>query len=256
MVHRMFRTLERSLPHAGRNNGDRTAAWLPDHSRCVALSDQCRGRGRLCEDLARRPARRLAAGEFVYRMGDAALSVYLVRHGLVKTAVVSPGGQELTLRIHRDGDVFGELCLCSEERREQAVALEATEIVAITLETLVTRLLQDPMAALDLTSVACEHLAEVHERLRSLSADPTMHRLAHMLMDLAADLGESTSEGALVLRYITQQELARLVGASREVVSSLLNRLRDQGFIRYSRRGPITVDPDALRAFLESIGPA
>jgi Mn-dependent DtxR family transcriptional regulator len=40
------------------------------------------------------------------------------------------------------------------------------------------------------------------------------------------------------------------------VVSSLLNRLRDQGLVRYSRRGPITVDPDALRGFLESIGHA
>ena len=73
-------------------------------------------------------------------------------------------------------------------------------------------------------------------------------------MDLAADLGESTLDGMLVLRYITQQELAHLIGARREVVSSLLNRLRDQGLIRYIRRGPITVDPDALSAFLESVG--
>lgn len=176
--------------------------------------------------------------------------------GLVRTAVISPAGQELTLRIHQPGDVFGELCFCSGERREQAVALEASEVVAITLEMLMARLRQDPLAALDLTSVACDHLAEAYDRLRSLSADPTMHRLARILMDLAGRIGESTPKGTLVLHYITQQELAHLIGARREVVSSLLNRLRDQGLIRYSRRGPITVDPDALRAFLESIGHA
>ena len=83
-----------------------------------------------------------------------------------------------------------------------------------------------------------------------------MYRLARTLMELAAALGESTPEGALILHYITQQELAHLIGARREVVSSLLNRLRDQGLIHYSRRGPITVDPAALRAYLESLGHA
>jgi len=210
--------------------------------------------GKLWEDLARRPARSLAAGEFLYRTGDPARSVYLVRRGLVKTVAISPGGQELTLRIHRPGEVLGELCLCTGERREHAVALEASEVVAITIEMLVARLRQDPLAALDMTRIACEHLAEAYDRLRSRSAEPTVYRLAHTLMDLAADLGAATPEKMLVLHYITQQELAHLIGARREVVSSLLNRLRGQGLIRYSRRGPITVDPGALSAFLESAG--
>ncbi len=248
----MFTVRNRMIPHAGSEDEVLVASWLAaDHSECVVLSRLFRGK--LCEDLARQPARRLAAGEFVYLMGDSARSVYLLRRGLVKTAVVSTGGQELTLRIHRPGDIFGELCLCSGERREQAVALEVSEVVAITLEILMARLRQDPLAALDLTSVACEHLAEAYDRLRSLSADPTMYRLARTLMDLAADLGEATPEGTLVLHYITQQELAHLIGARREVVSSLLNRLRGQGLIRYTRRGPITLDPNALRAFVGSV---
>ena len=126
--------------------------------------------------------------------------------------------------------------------------MEASEVVAITLEVLVARLRQDPLAALDLTRLACEHLAEAYDRLRSRSADPTMYRLARVLMDLAAELGEPTPEGMLGLHYITQQELAHLIGARREVVSGLLNRLRDQGLIRYSRRGPITVAPAPTRA--------
>jgi CRP/FNR family transcriptional regulator len=250
----MFTVRARVTPHVASKVAGLPASRLDDHSQCVALSSQFRGK--LCDDLARRPARRLAAGEFVYLMGAASRSVYLLKSGLVKTTIVSTGGQELTLRIHRPGEVFGELCLCSGERREQAVALEASEVVAITIEMLVARLRQDPLAALDLTSIACEHLAEAYDRLRSLSADPTIYRLARTLMDLAADLGESTPEGSLVLHYITQHELAHLIGARREVVSSLLNRLRDQGLIHYSRRGPITVDPDALRGFLESIGHA
>jgi CRP/FNR family cyclic AMP-dependent transcriptional regulator len=248
----MYTVRNRMMP-PGTSDDEALNAFQPgDHSQCVALSRQCRGK--LCDDLARRPGRRVAAGQFIYLMGDAARSVYLVRHGLVKTAVVSPAGQELTLRLHPPGDVFGELCLCSGERREQAVALEASEVVTITLDMLLARLRQDPVAALDLTSIACEHLAEAHDRLLSLSIESALHRLARTLLGLAADLGEPTPDGMLVLHYITQQELARLVGARREVASSLLNRLRDRGLIRYQRRGPIAVDGKALRAFVESAG--
>ena len=240
----------RMLPPALRHGDALGASLTGEHARCVALSRQCRGK--FCADAEGRPARHLAAGEFVYLMGEAARSVYLVRHGLIKTAAVSPGGEELTLRIHPPGDVFGELCLCSGERREQAVALEASEVVTITIEMLLARLRQDPLAALDLTSIACEHLAEAHDRLRSLSVDPALHRLARTLIGLAADFGEPAPDGMLVLRYITQQELAHLVGARREVVSGLLNRLRDRGLIRYLRRGPISIEGKALRAFVES----
>jgi CRP/FNR family cyclic AMP-dependent transcriptional regulator len=248
----MYTISSRIMPAATSNDDALNALQPGDHSECIALSRQCRGK--LCDDLARRPARHFAAGQFVYLMGDAARSVYLVRRGLIKTAFVSPAGQELTLRMHPPGDVFGELCLCSGERREQAVALEASEVVTITLEMLLARLRQDPLAALDLTSVACEHLAEAHDRLRSLSIDSALHRLARTLLGLAADLGDPAPDGMLVLHYITQQELARLVGARREVASSLLNRLRDRGLIRYQRRGPIAVDGKALRAFVESAG--
>jgi CRP-like cAMP-binding protein len=128
----MYTVRNRMMP-PGTSDDEALNAFQPgDHSQRVALSHQCRAK--FCDDLARPPAPRVAAGQFIYRMGDAARSVYLVRHGLVKTAVVSPARQELTLRLHPPGDVFGELCLCSGERREQTVALEASEVVAVTLE--------------------------------------------------------------------------------------------------------------------------
>src|SRR5215210_6394413 len=83
---------------------------LPGHPQCIATSDLFRGK--LCEELGRRPSRRVRSGEFLYHMGEPARSVYLVRRGLVKTSLVSPGGHQLTLRIHKTGDILGELCLC------------------------------------------------------------------------------------------------------------------------------------------------
>jgi CRP/FNR family cyclic AMP-dependent transcriptional regulator len=225
-------------------------ARLADHSQCVAVSEVFRGK--LCEELARRPARHVEAGEFLYHMGEAARSVYLVRAGLVKTSMVSSGGHELTLRIHKAGDVLGELCLCVNERREQAVALEKSEVVEIPLDLLIARLRQDPEAALDFATAASARLLQTYERLQSLSVEPAMGRLTRTLLDLASDLGESTAHGTQIGHHLTQEELARLISARREVVSSLLNELRKTGLISYSRRGFIVINRQALQDLLES----
>jgi CRP/FNR family transcriptional regulator len=171
----------------------------------------------------------------------------------VKTSLVSPGGQELTLRLYPAGDILGELCLCTGERREQAVALETSVVVEIPLAALLRRVRQDPQAALDFASAVCEHLADAHEGLRSLSFDPVTERLARALLGLADRLGEAGVRGKRIAYHITQEELARMIGARREVVSGLLNRLRTDGLISYTRRGLIEVDRAALAAYVDSI---
>jgi CRP/FNR family transcriptional regulator len=189
-------------------------------------------------------------------MGDAARSVYLVRRGLIKTTLVSPGGHQLTLRIHKTGEILGELCLCAGERREQAVALEESDVVEIPLDLLLARLRQDPSAALDFAKAASARLLETYQRLESLSAEPAMGRLARALLDLASDLGQPAAHGIQIHHHITQEELGRLISARREVVSSLLNELRKTGLISYTRRGYIVVDREALQNLLESINQA
>jgi CRP/FNR family cyclic AMP-dependent transcriptional regulator len=229
-----------------------TTRWhARTHASCEVLSRNLRGR--LCEQLAGGPARRLAAGELLYAMGQPAESVYLVRRGLVKTTLLSPGGQELTLRIYPAGDILGELCVCTGERREQAVALEVSEVVEIPLPALLRRIRQDPETALDFASQVCNHLDAAHEGLRSLSFDSVSERLGRALLDLANRLGENGGRGVLISHYITQEELARMIGARREVVSGLLNRFRDDALISYTRRGLIEVDREALQAHIDAI---
>ncbi len=224
---------------------------LSDHASCTVLSRVFRGQ--LCEQLASGPGRNVQAGELLYTMGQPAESVYLVRRGLIKTSLVSPGGQELTLRLSPAGDILGELCLCTGERREQAVALEMSEVVEIPLAALLRSVRQDSQAALEFASAVCEHLADAHEGLRSLSFDPVTERLARVLLGLANRLGETGPRGRRIAHHITQEELARMIGARREVVSGLLNRLRTDGLISYTRRGLIEIDREALKAYIDSI---
>lgn len=222
-----------------------------DHAQCVVLTAQFRGK--LCDQLAHHPARSVAAGEFLYLAGEEARSVFLVRSGLVKTEMVSSSGQELTLSVYGPGDVLGELCLCTGERREQARALEASTVVELPLDLLIRRLREDPQAALDFISTVCRHLADAYARLHSLSVDQVTERVVRTLLRLAHDLGQTAAGGTRIGHRITQEELARLIGARREVVSGVLNRLRDGGFISYKRGSLMVVNREALHALLCSI---
>jgi CRP/FNR family cyclic AMP-dependent transcriptional regulator len=226
------------------------SAELTDHSQCLVLSSCLRGK--LCAQLADLPARPLRAGERLYLMGNPARSLFLLRSGLIKTSVLSPDGQELTLRIHGSGEILGELCLCGGGRREEAVALEASTVTELPLATLVGRLKNDPEAALELASTMCERLADAYERVESLSWETVLERLIRALLKLTADFGQTSAAGTQIGHYIKQDELAKIVGARREVVSGLLNRLRNSGHISYSPRGFIGVNRAALQAYVDA----
>jgi CRP/FNR family transcriptional regulator len=226
-------------------------AWkLSDHLACTALSGSMRGK--LCQQLAQLPRKHFRAGQHLYSMGNPARSIFQVQSGLIKTSTISPTGEELTLRMYRSGDILGELCLCGGGRREEAVALEASTVTEIPLASLLAQLKRDPETALEVASLACERLADAYEQIESLSWDTVLHRLVRTLLRLANELGVVGEGGTRLAHYIRQEELARLIGARREVVSGLLNRLRASGHISYSPRGAITVRPAGLQQFLDA----
>lgn len=256
--HELDLSLERRLelftlifrPSLGRADDVRVS----DHSQCEAFSGSVRGR--LCQQLAQLPPRRLEAGQHLYRMGNPARSLFLVQSGVIKTSITSPEGQELTLRLAKPGDLVGELCLCGGGRREEAVALEPSLVVESSIESLLARLRHEPETSLEFAVAICDRLNDAYEQIESLAWDTVLYRLVRALLRLAAELGEPWEGGTRLAHYITQSELARLVGARREVVSGLLNRLRASGHISYSARSAITIHPRRLRQFVEARAPS
>jgi CRP/FNR family cyclic AMP-dependent transcriptional regulator len=226
------------------------AAPPSTHDRCGALSTLLRGK--LCEQLASRRGRRHGPGQTLYVIGDPAKSVYYVKSGLVKVSRASASGEQIILQIYRPGDFLGELCFCSGERRDEAVVLESSEIVEIALADLLARLRQTPEAALDLVVALSRQLEALHDRMQSLAFESAMERLARTLLMLADTLGEETPEGTHIAHYVRQEELAQMVAARREVVSGLLNRLREAALISYPRKGQISVHRRPLEEFLKS----
>ncbi|MEO8908726.1 MAG: Crp/Fnr family transcriptional regulator [Gemmatimonadaceae bacterium] len=209
-------------------------------------------RGKLCEQLTPRPARHVSPGQYLYFAGDAAKSVYFLKSGLIKTSRTSPAGDDLILQFHRAGAILGESCFCTGQRHEHALALESSEIVEVMIEDLLAQLQSNPGATLDLVTALCERLGELSSRLQSLSFESTVVRLVRTLLFLADTFGEAQAELTHIVHYVRQEELAQMIAARREVVSGLLNRLRADGLIDYSRKGHISVHRSPLKAYLES----
>ncbi|MGH7427862.1 MAG: Crp/Fnr family transcriptional regulator, partial [Candidatus Methylomirabilaceae bacterium] len=190
---------------------------------------------------------------FVYLKGEAARSVYLVRTGLVKTSLVWRDGREFILRLARPGELLGETSLGVPEYGEHARALEASEIVEIPAAELVTELMRDPSGAAAILKELALRLLEVQEAARSLAFGNTMERLCLILVRLANELGQPDGPALTIPHYIRQEDVARMTGARREVVSGLLNRLRKKAVIGYSRKGTLRVDLSALDRYLHSL---
>ena len=177
--------------------------------------------------------------------------MYWLRAGLVKTSVVWRDGRELILRLVRPGELFGEAGFIAGEHDEHARALELSEIVEIPTADFVTRIGQDPGATAGTLRELAVNLMKVRETARELVFAGTLERLCLVLRRLASELGEPDRGFTVIPHYITQEDVARMTGARREVVSTLLNRLRLKGVIDYSRKGTIRVNGSALDKYVE-----
>ncbi len=104
--------------------------------------------------------------------------------------------------------------------------------------------------------LVCERLSESYDRLAMLSFDDTTTRLARTLIKLGTQLGQPTVGGVEIPHYVRQEDLAEMIGASREVVSSLLNRLRKLRLVDYRRKGRLLIRTAALLDYLDRLGSA
>jgi CRP-like cAMP-binding protein len=95
-----------------------------------------------------------------------------------------------------------------------------------------------------------ERCLDFEERLQSFALDKTPERIMRALLRFADRLGSRAEDGSVRIPPLTHQLISEYVGTSREIVTFQMNRLRQEGFIRYSRKG-IDVYTDSLREHLQ-----
>jgi CRP/FNR family cyclic AMP-dependent transcriptional regulator len=187
--------------------------------------------------------------QVVYLPGDPGRAVFFVNGGRVKISKVTRDGKELTLAYRGPGEIFGELALIDGgPREEMAEAMEnalVSEIERGRFEEIVQR---EGMIGYRLTKVVAQRRREVENKIEQLIFKDVNAKLAELLLRLAAEYGIDDSRGTLVSLKITHQEMANLIGSTRETVSLTLSQFKRKGLIQTEGRKVILADREGLRA--------
>jgi CRP/FNR family transcriptional regulator len=192
-------------------------------------------------------------GQTVYGLDDPADELYQIERGRVKIVRISPDGQQKILNIYQQDDFFGELCVCGgHTRTEQAVALEPVTVRSFEMKALMKLLASRPEMVLGLLQLFCARLGESYDHIAALAFDNIPRRLAGEILRLSRSVqAEAKSNGTGVTLNLTHEELAHLVGTSREMVTTMMTQFRQRGILNYTR-GHIEVDPARIEKFLKN----
>ncbi|GMR04981.1 MAG: Crp/Fnr family transcriptional regulator [Thermodesulfobacteriota bacterium] len=168
----------------------------------------------------------------IYNMGDSADNIYILKEGRIKITHITEDGKELTLDILEPGDIFGELALAGEQEREtSAEALEDSFICTIKREDFEDFVGKNPLLSLTITKWIGSRLRRIENRLENLLFQDVRTRILTLFNDLAARYGTDVDEGRKLNIRLSHQEIANLVGATRETVTLEINNLKKSGEI-------------------------
>lgn len=191
--------------------------------------------------------RHVPKGAVLFREGEPGDQMFVIVEGKVKLGQTSADGRETLLAVLGPGEMFGELSLFDPGlRTSTAAALTDAVVVALGHEQLRPLLSGRPEVAAALLQALARRLRRTNEAMADLVFSDVPGRVAKALMDLSAKFGTRTADGIHVTHDMTQEELAQLVGASRETVNKALADFTQRGWIRIEPRQVIVLDVERL----------
>jgi CRP/FNR family transcriptional regulator, cyclic AMP receptor protein len=173
----------------------------------------------------------------IYLPGDKALSVYFLKKGRVKISRITQEGKEFTLAMHEPGEIFGELEVLEEIARDtRAEALDDVWVGVLERNEFSRLLLANPELMFQLTRLIGLRLKRLESRVEDLLFQDVPTRLARILLILSTKNRKIPKKGVGEGLRITHQELANLIGSTRETVSATLNDFKRQGLVELGHR--------------------
>ncbi len=181
-------------------------------------------------------------GTIILNEGDMGDSLFAIASGRVKVFIGDEDGREIILKILSAGDFFGEMSLIDREPRSASVAaIENTTLKVLSYQAFHDCLSRSPDIATAVMTALAKRLRDADRKISNLALMDVYGRVASTLLELAI-----SSDGKLVVgEKLSQQEIANMVGASREMVNRILKDLSDRGYISIESK-QITIHDDRL----------
>lgn len=200
--------------------------------------------------------RRFAAGSLIYLPEDQADGVLLLAEGRVKLCSHTPDGKQAILAFIEPGEVFGELALIGESQREEfAQAVTAATVFLLPGEALEQLMADSTQLTLGITRLIGWRRKRIERRLKTLLFRSNRDRVIHLLLDLAEQYGQTTPDGVALAIRLSHQDMAAIIGATRETVTVLLGELQLEGLLKVARRKLVIRDLHRLAECVEVRAP-
>ena len=197
--------------------------------------------------LAAAQVRDYERGDTVVRQGDAARTFYLVESGFLKLIQLTPEGQELIVRFVGPGEPFGGIvALEAATYPVTGLAVEPTRLRGWPVAVLAQLLEQLPQVRINIMREIATHMTDALTRVRELATKRVGQRLAHTLLRLMRQCGQSTPDGVVITHTLTRQEFAELTGTTLYTVSRTLSQWETDGVIRSAGRQLVVRSPRKL----------
>jgi len=192
--------------------------------------------------------RDVGRGEVLFTEGDPGDRLYVIVEGKVKLGRASGDGRENLLAVLGPGEMFGELSAFDPgPRNATATGISDAVLLGLGTDDLHNWLAGRPDVARQMLMALARRLRRTNENLADLVFSDVPGRVAKALLDLSERFGNPTDEGLRVAHDLTQEELAQLVGASRETVNKALADFAARGWLRLDQRAVVLLDIERLR---------
>lgn len=190
----------------------------------------------------------------IYLPADAADSVLLLAFGRARICNFTAEGKQAILAFIEQGELFGELALFhATEREEYAEAVEPSTVLLIPRDEMQRLMEEVPDVTLGITKLLGLRRRRIERRLKSLLFRSNREKLVHLLLELAEQYGKTTRDGLLIDIKLSHQDLANIIGSTRETVTTTLGELQSEGSLQIGRRTTVLTD---VRQLAVSIGVA
>jgi CRP/FNR family transcriptional regulator, cyclic AMP receptor protein len=174
---------------------------------------------------------------FLYRQGDRCTDFFWIKQGIIQLSYLTSQGNTLTLALLRQGDIIGRAQNDNNDQTMEESAQALNNAVCYRIGHDEFRQLISSRA--DLAWLVFQLMQtrqrQIEHKLRTILTQPVEERIVVTLLELAQLFGVRCTHGYSLEIPLTQQELADLVGASRSVVSTIMNDFRNRGFLEYTR---------------------
>lgn len=187
--------------------------------------------------------------QVAYRPGDPSDAIFVIKSGRIKICKITEDGREIILNLLKTGDIFGEMAFLEDQMRDTfAEALDDTNVLIFKKPELLQLIKRRPAITYRLAKVIGERRREAERNMENFLYKGVRERLAGLLLRLGEDYGIKDSRGKLLRIKITHQDLANLIGSSRETVSLTLGDFRREGYIDINERKIIIKDERGLNS--------